>query len=257
MKASICKFLSKCFKYSNTEEYFNEYNKISEKVEEINTINVSHILLNKQFLSQQMNDIKIINLYNCKLKEIDDDLQSFLNSAEEINLSNNYFTSFSFNNLNPNVKSIDISNNFVKELKIKSENIHNLEHLDISFNYLDDLNLPLIIITSCEKLKTFNLLCNPFNQKFFNELNCDGLNNIDANVAFEIKYIIEKINSQTNLNKENSEIVLSQYNRKNLKTSLKRFDILYYNYSFTNKYINYSNVDIFQEKCTYIIYNAK
>jgi len=246
----------KCFKYSSPDEYYTEINKILEKLEEINNINVSSILIenanliikNNNLNSQNIaTNIKILNLYNCKLKTLDEFKNQIL-FVEEINFSCNFLDHFDMTSINKKLRSIDLSNNLITEIENYNEDyLEHIEFLDISFNKISNFKIIINFLNFAIKLQNFLFYCNPLKQKFYDEIDNIYLSKLDQTIT---KDLLSKLNYLIDNDKkvDYTSIVEKQLNKITFQNNLKQFDIIYDNYSFTDKYVNFSCKDIFKEK---------
>ena len=255
---SIIKFISKCFKYSSTDEYLNEINKILEKLEEINNINVSNTLIENAKLINlerlQTENIKILNLYNCKLHKVDE-FKSLILMVEELNLSNNNLVFFDMTSVNKNLRIVDLSNNYLKAIENYNEDyLECIEYLDISFNMISDIKIITNFLNFCVKLQKFFFFCNPFKHKILNKIDYD-FNSILNEIHRKELLVKLKEYSDEDQNINYTLEVEKQIDKITLQQNLKQFDILYVNYSFTDTFKNFSSMDIFKERRTYHILN--
>ena len=172
VKNSLIKFLRKCFKYKDKEEYFNEIKILDEKIKEINEEKLEDNFLikyNKYIKDREKSDINIrkikqinlfnqniiSNIFNDLLKKISNDITKFHEisimsiKCEILSLSHNNITEINLSNIFnffPNLQKLDLSHNKISTIIAinKDEDINKfwpLKKLDISFNCISNLNI--------------------------------------------------------------------------------------------------------------------
>ena len=172
VKNSLIKFLRKCFKYKDKEEYFNEIKILDEKIKEINDEKLKDNFLikyNKYIKDRGKSDINIrkikqinlfnqnitTNIFNDLLKKISNDITKFHEisimsiKCEILSLSHNNITEINLSNIFnffPNLQKLDLSHNKISTIIAinKDEDINKfwpLKKLDISFNCISNLNI--------------------------------------------------------------------------------------------------------------------
>lgn len=249
-KATIVKFMQKCFKYSNIEDFTSEFSKINDKIEEINSLNFSQTIV-KDIGENKENFEKLvcINLFNCQLQ--DKDLSILLDKLfmiEEVSISNNFLESFNFKDVNNTLKKIDLSHNRIKSLtNFYPDTFRLLEYVDVDFNFIFSID-EIINFFDVHSLKQFFFFFNPISKAILGKIKSSILKN--DNDKYDINHIKKLLFSEDDT-LDNEEAIINLNNMEN--DLIKNVDIIYDSYSFTDRYSKYTKSSIFKEKCNFKI----
>jgi len=240
-KATIIKFMQKCFKYSNVEDFSSEFAKINDKIEEINALNFSNMILKEVSEDKQnFEKLKTVNLFNSQLKE--KDLSQILDKLlmiEELCLSNNALEIFNFKDINNTLKKIDLSHNKISMISnFNSKLFTLLEYVDIDFNHIFSPD-QIKEFFKLSGLKKFSFHFNPLPSSFLTKIkDCHSDN--------------EKLRSLFFTEEKHS--ILEEIHKIDLENeTIKNVDIIYNSYSFSNRYAFYTKNSIFREKCNNLL----
>ncbi len=236
-KATIVKFMLKCFKYSNVEDFSCEFTKINDKIEEISSLNFSNMILKEvSDEKQNLEKLKTVNLFNSQLK--DKDLSQVLDKLlmiEELCLSNNALEIFNFKDINNTLKKIDLSHNKISTISnFNSKMFTLLEYVDIDFNHIFSPD-QIKEFFKLSGLKKFSFYFNPLPISILTKIkDCHSDNDKLKNLFFT----------------EEKHSILEEIHKIDLENeTIKNVDIIYNSYSFTNRYALYTKNSIFREKC--------
>ena len=266
-KNSILEFFSNCFKYQNHKEFIEDVDKINEKISEISKFNFPKNFKNC-FMNEKeklkYNEMKSLNLYNCKYKTvdiidlvkkikeegaIDEVIEKFRTNLEEINFSKNNIESINIGFLCenfPNLRRIYLQHNNLKYLTYEPKGLQNkINKVDISFNNISDFSNIIKILDSCNYLSNFYFYGNPIDKCFQNFLENPSQNEINETIKQNIINTYEEI-----IKKNENQISTISYNSESNKvnTENKNFDYIYDCYCFSDKYHSFSNNPYFREK---------
>ena len=269
-KNTIFNYLKQCYKYDSLKEFKDEIDKIKQQINEILSFNdtktekkkINTILSDKNKLSE----IKVLNFFNNELSnsefeelinqlqefnELDSKLVSFTTRLEILILSNNNIESVNLGLINeifPNLKEIDLSHNNINTIKYElKKHSNNIVNLDISFNNINDFSYIILILKQLNSLNTFKFFGNPF-EKFCEE-NFAQNNLLKHNLTKEMK--INIINEYDKYFKYKNSIknpLAITQTTSNLKGELLNFLYIYEQFSFSDKYKNFSENPYFREK---------
>jgi Leucine-rich repeat (LRR) protein len=229
VRNSLLKFITRCFKFTNLEEFKEEFQKIYEKINEIQSLNfkMNSILTNPGILNNiSFNQIKELNFFNAGVSE------EF--NIEKIYTEINEFALFH------NIEKLSIVRNNIDDFEIiinLFKKFENLQFLDCSFNNIKEITK--------EQMKVLeNLVKN--NPK---QIQLDISYNLisDCNIIEQLMAIFpgEKLFTFGNPLKVKNLPLINKEPGKQSFQQKRDFDITYYTYSFTNLYQNL-DIPIFQ-----------
>ena len=269
-KNSILNYLNKCFKYQSLKEFKEELKKIKNDINEVSLTPLNKTFKNLIVSTDEkenycLTQLKTINLFNCGYT--DSDLEELFNQildlskcysriyslkkrVETIILSNNKLEKINLGficQLFPNLKEIDISHNHLKEITYEPKETTNfISNIDISFNEIKDFSNVILILKHLNCLSFFKYFANPFDnfseQNFCNSpLKCmimkEDINKIISEYEKHIK----------NIDTKDSPVTISVYSNYENKEMLN-FLYIFEQYSYSDKYKNFSESPIFKEK---------
>lgn len=167
-------------------------------------INLSNNNLTKINISDLVirSDVESINLSNNKLIELQTDLKQFFN-LKNFDLSKNHIKSVDL--INNKLLLLNLSCNNVE--KFTSENITNLQYLDLSCNQISDFNK--IKLNFLNKIEEVNLSCNKIDEIPLNLFSPNSTNLKNLNLSFNR---LRKISKKTFYNLINIENLILSYN---------------------------------------------
>ena len=265
-KNSILEYFNQCFKYQNYNEFIEDVNKINEKLNEISKFTFPKNFKNS-FMNEKhkinFNEIKEINLFNCKYKNNDlidllkkikeesstnESIEQFRNKVEEISLSKNNIDSINIGLLCenfPNLKRINLSHNNLRKITYEPKELENkICEINISFNNITDFSNIINIINSCNNLLIFNFYANPID-KFYQSL-LENPSNDEFNE--EIKQKMNELYEEFAKKNDSQLSTISVNSVNKINSENKNFDYIYDCYCFSDKYQSFSNNLYFKEK---------
>jgi Leucine-rich repeat (LRR) protein len=211
IKASLVQFINFCFPYNDIDVFNHKLIEISDKLEEIDSINneITHF----------DDSLSKLCLFGCKIQTVD--FFATLSNFVELSLSNCRLESFDFSMLPAGMRRLDISHNFISEIK---HNQHGgLKDLDISFNHIRLTEDICELIISNKELENLNFLCNP----------------LKVTAKLENLEMIANYLTTQKSKLEDTPIILSP------ESNLKQIDLIYDTYSFDKKFSKFSTNSIF------------
>ena len=149
----------------------------------------------------QINQVKSINLFNCRYKNEDlndlikkikeesstnEKVEEFRNNIEELILVKNNIDTvnigFLCENL-PNLKIINLSHNNIRKIIYEPKEVqNNINEINISFNNITDFTNIINILNSCPNLLIFKFYANPFDKFYQNLLENPSNDNINEEI---------------------------------------------------------------------------
>ena len=265
-KNSIFEFFNQTFKYQNYQEFCDDVDKINEKVNEITKFTFNKIFKNSYMNEKdkiQINQVKSINLFNCKYKNEDlidlinkikdesstnEKVEEFRNNIEELILVKNNIDTvnigFLCENL-PNLKIINLSHNNIRKIIYEPKEVqNNINEINISFNNITDFTNIINILNSCPNLLIFKFYANPFDKFYQNLLENPSNDNINEEIKKKLFEYYEEFTK-----KNNNQLSMISVNSENkINNENKNFDYIYDCYSFSDKYHSFSDNPYFKEK---------
>lgn len=157
-------------------------------------INISDLVISS--------DVESLNLSNKNLIEFKTDLKQFFN-LKNFDLSKNHIKSVEL--INNKFLLLNLSCNIVE--KFTSENITNLQYLDLSCNQISDFKK--IKLNFLNKIEEVNLSCNKINEIPLNLFSTNSTNLKNLNLSFNR---LRKISKKTFYNLINIENLILSYN---------------------------------------------